>query len=72
MVKRIIPSVMATVADEHTPVAEKASVETARVQNLDPNLCPICSSQLVGRTTNGIPVKVCLHHNIVMPAKDET
>lgn len=72
MIKRIIPSVMATVADEHTPVVAKANAETARVQNLDPNLCPICSSHLVARMTNGIPVKVCLHHNIVMPAKDET
>lgn len=71
MTKRIIPSVMSTTVEATPSGVEKAKAETARVQNLDPNLCPICSTTLVSRVTNGLAVKVCMAHNIVMPVKDE-
>lgn len=68
MTDRKVPALMRPHAT--TAVQTKATVETARVENTDPNSCPICGNTLVLRTTSGLSVKACLSHNIVMPVQD--
>lgn len=43
---------------------------TARVENLEYNICPLCKYPMKESTANGIPVLACLPDRVVMPMKN--
>ncbi len=66
---RVIPKSMQSNLDvDSTSLGSKK--EISRVENLDPNTCPICHEMMISAKVNGHDVKVCMEHNIVMPVKD--
>lgn len=68
-IERIIPQGM----QSGMPIAVTASPgkETARVENIRGDQCPICYKTFRLSEANGIPVLVCDAHAIVMPLKDK-
>lgn len=50
--------------------SDKSTV-TARVENTNISVCPVCSTKMKRSTACGIPVYVCLAHRIIMPRENE-
>lgn len=74
MATRIVPTLLSRVisdlAQQEIAKDQKPTQETARVQNTDENHCPICGEPFTHAVANGLAVKTCLQHSIVMPVRD--
>lgn len=65
--KRRIPLIMQDQVEKE--VAQ--SVQTARVENTEYGVCPVCKKQMKLSLADTHQVLVCIDHSIVMPIKDD-
>lgn len=64
-----MPATTAKVEVEAAATAEISA--TGRNENNNPDRCPVCNKAYIIARANGHDTRVCLDHNIVMPAKDQ-
>ena len=65
-VTRRIPQVM----QQPETASGEAKLVSARFENTDEGLCPVCKTIMKPTNSNGIESLVCLTHRIVMPTRD--
>jgi len=68
---RPIEKVVADAADLKAQETKEPQKTTARVENTKEGYCPICHTQMVFSTANGLDVQYCAEHSLVMPVRDQ-
>lgn len=62
---------MTTRVDPFQVIANARSKEvTARLENLDVGMCPICKTQMENAVAGDLPVYVCMAHRVCLPTQN--